>query len=169
MAEEVEKTTTEEQKPTAPAKSAEEQLKELQAALTKANAAVSRANSEAADWKRKFNENVDKQKADEIARAEALKKDQEELAMYREKSRIDSYTAKLMKGGADAATAETMAKALPEGVEDSYFDAFAEFNKNQRKNLDLEALSKQPSLSVGLPLAGQKSDEDKKLDKWFGL
>lgn len=174
MAEVIENTTPEttpETKPVVPAKSAEDRVKELEAALAKQTAALTRSNSEAADYKRQLREKQTEQERIEAERAERDRQRDELLAQYQAKERISTYKAKLMDAGIDAKSADIMAQGLPDGVTEDYFTALKTFNDTQRTNYDIAALNKQPSLSVGLPPTSMngKTEEDKMIDRMFGL
>lgn len=149
----------------------EARIKQLEEELNQAKAAISRSNSNAADWKRKFNENVDAQKKAEVERLEAEKRDKEELARLRKKERIDGYKEKLIAAGADPASAALMANALPEEVGEEYFTATQSFFADQKKKIESDSLNNQPTLSVGTPptAANMRTEEDDKFDRWWGL
>ena len=139
--------------------------------ITRLKAALSKANSEAAEWKRTYKATLDEAKQKEMEAEERRKAELAELEMLRTDKRINTYKAKLMEAGVDGATADLMAKALPDGVKDEYFTAVKTFNGNQRLAAETAALNKQPTLSVGTPPSGTavKSEEDKKYDRWWGL
>ena len=65
-----------------------------------------------------------------------------------------------MTAGIDADTADLMAKQLPDGVSDEYFQATKSFLEQQRKNADIANLGKQPGLSVGQPPKGMTKDDE---------
>lgn len=146
-------------------------VKELQAELEKLKKALSKSNSEAAQYKRERNDLMDETKRKEVEREEKEAERDKLLATYMERDRISTYTSKLMKAGVDSATAEIMAKALPEGVSEDYFTATETFLSNQKKNLEAAALNKQPGLSVGMPPTSadaQKAEMNKRRER-FGL
>ena len=128
--------------------------------LNKLKAALSKSNSEAAEYKRLLREKQTEAERAEADRAEQYKALQDELASYRNKERISSYKAQLMTAGIDAETADLMAKSLPEGVSDEYFQATKSFLEQQRKNADIANLGKQPGLSVGQPPKGMTKDDE---------
>ena len=128
--------------------------------LNKLKAALSKSNSEAAEYKRLLREKQTEAERAEADRAEQYKALQDELASYRNKERISSYKAQLMTAGIDAETADLMAKSLPEGVSDEYFQATKSFLDAQRKNADIANLGKQPGLSVGQPPKGMTKDDE---------
>ena len=82
------------------------------------------------------------------------------MASYRNKERVSSYKAQLMAAGIDPDTADLMAKSLPEGVSDEYFQATKSFLDAQRKNAEIAALGKQPGLSVGTPPKGMTREDE---------
>ena len=128
--------------------------------LNKLKAALSKSNSEAAEYKRLLREKQTEAERAEADRAEQLKAMQDELASYRNKERVSSYKAQLMAAGIDPDTADLMAKSLPEGVSDEYFQATKSFLDAQRKNAEIAALGKQPSLSVGTPPKGMTKEDE---------
>lgn len=138
--------------------------------VARLKAALSKANSEAADWKRQLREKQTEQEREAAERAEREKAREARIAELEAKERISTYKDKLLDATIDPASADIMAKALPEGVSDDYFATLKSVLSNQRKAIEASALDKQPGLSVGMPPTGvQKTEEDIKLDKIFGL
>ena len=153
-------------------KPAPEQPKESpeSAEIAKLKAALSKANSEAADWKRQLREKQTEQEREAAERAEREKAREARIAELEAKERVSNYKNKLLEASVDPASADIMAKALPEGVSDDYFATLKSFLSNQRQEVETATLNKQPGLSVGMPPTGvQKTEEDIKLDKIFGL
>ena len=128
--------------------------------LNKLKAALSKSNSEAAEYKRLLREKQSEAERAEADRAEQYKALQDELAGYRNRERISNYKAQLMTAGIDADTADLMAKQLPDGVSDEYFQATKSFLEQQRKNADIANLGKQPGLSVGQPPKAMTKDDE---------
>ena len=87
----------------------------------------------------------------EAERAERDKEIQEKLASYQAKERVASYTAKLMSAGYGADAAARMAAGLPDGVADDFFTEQTSYLANVRKEMEAQALNKQPMLSTGTP------------------
>lgn len=139
--------------------------------ITRLKAALSRANTEAADWKRQLREKQTEQERAEAERAEREKAREARIAELEAKERISTYKAKLMDAGVDGATADLMAKALPDGVKDEYFASFKSFTENQRQNFETERLKNQPGLSVGMPptTADARRDDINRLRAAMGL
>jgi hypothetical protein len=122
--------------------------------------ALNKACEEAASYKKALREKQSEAERAEADRAEQYKALQDELANYRNKERVSSYKAQLMAAGIDPDTADLMAKSLPEGVSDEYFQATKSFLDAQRKNAEIAALGKQPGLSVGTPPKGMTKDDE---------
>lgn len=122
--------------------------------------ALNKACEEAASYKKALREKQTEAERAEADRAEQYKALQDELANYRNKERVSSYKAQLMAAGIDPDTADLMAKSLPEGVSDEYFQATKSFLDAQRKNAEIAALGKQPSLSVGTPPKGMTKEDE---------
>ena len=122
--------------------------------------ALNKACEEAASYKKALREKQTEAERAEADRAEREKALQDELASYRNKERVSSYKAQLMAAGIDPDTADLMAKSLPEGVSDEYFQATKSFLDAQRKNAEIAALGKQPSLSVGTPPKGMTKEDE---------
>lgn len=139
--------------------------------VTKLKTSLSKANSEAAEYKRLLREKQTEAERAEADRAEREKALQDELASYRDRERISTYKANLMGAGIDEPTADLMAKSLPEGVSDEYFQATKSFLDNQRQKLLTESINKQPGLSVGTPptAAQAEREEENLLRKRMGL
>lgn len=133
--------------------------------------ALSKANSEAAEFKRQLREKQTEAERAEAERAENEKTLREELAAYKTRERISNYKAQLMTAGIDAATADIMAKSLPDGVGDDYFAATKSFLESQKQQLLSEALNKQPGLSVGNPPTAKDAEQAElaKYRKYIGL
>ena len=164
-----EEKTIETEKTTAPAETKTEQPKEAPE-IAKLKAALSKANAEAADWKRQLREKQTEQERAEAERAERERAREARIAELEAKERISNYKDKLLDATVDPATADMMANALPDGVNDEYFATLKTFLSNQRQAIEVATLNNQPGLSVGMPPTGaQKTEEDMKLDKIFGL
>ena len=131
-----------------------------QADVLKLKNALNKACEEAGNYRKQLREKQSEAERAEADRAEREKALQDELANYRNKERISSYKAQLMSAGVDSETADLMAKSLPEGVSDEYFQATKSFLDAQRKNAEIAALGKQPSLSVGTPPKGMTKEDE---------
>ena len=160
------KKPTEEKKEETP-----QEVKDLKAEIESLKKALSKSNSEAADNKRKYLATLDEAQRAEAERAEKEAERERLLASYMEKDRVVTYKSKLMDAGYDAQTSETLAKALPEGVDEIFFATTKTYMGNQRQAFETAALDKQPGLSVGMPPTSTdaKKAEDNKMRGYFGL
>ena len=122
--------------------------------------AYNKACEEAGNYRKQLREKQSEAERADADRAEQLKAMQDELASYRNRERISTYKANLMGAGIDEPTADLMAKSLPEGVSDEYFQATKSFLDAQRKNAEIAALGKQPGLSVGTPPKGMTKEDE---------
>lgn len=144
----------------------------LKKAMDAACSDAAKQKKEAAKWQDQYKATLDEQKRKEFDTEEATKALMAQLSEYKSKERVASYKAKLMSAGYDDPTASTMATALPEGVEDSFFEAQRAFLEQTKQAIKTQTLNAQPSLSVGTPPSTQKdatSTEDDNLRRWIGL
>lgn len=139
--------------------------------ISKLRSALSKANSEAADWKRQYKATLDEAKQKEMEAAERRKAELEELEQLRAERRIGVYAKKFMEAGFDPATADAMATALPEGVNDTYFSSLRTFNEKKAQEYAAKALDGQKGLSVGLPptTADAQKEATNRMRAAFGL
>jgi hypothetical protein len=97
--------------------------------IEKLKETISRSNSEAAEWKRKYQSTLDEatRKAEEAE--EKAKKDAELLAQLQKEKAIAGYRASYLAMGYDEALAEDTANALFEGNNERLFE-------NQKKHME---------------------------------
>jgi len=144
----------------------------LKQAISSSNSDASKRKKEAQDWQEKYKSTLDEQKRKEFETEEAMKQMSSELAQFKEKERILSYKSKLLSVGYDESTANTMAEALPDGIQDSFFDAQKSFIEATKQAIKTQTINSQPSLSTGMPPSTTpetQSKEDAEMRKWFGL
>lgn len=144
----------------------------LKKAMDAACSDAAKQKKEAAKWQEQFKATLDEQKRKEFEAEESNKQILAQLAEYKNRERISSYKAKLMSAGYDDSTASTMATALPDGIEDSFFESQRTFLEATKQAIKTQSLNSQPGLSTGMPPATtpeSKSREDAQLRKWFGL
>jgi hypothetical protein len=179
---ETEKNVTTQTEETAKAPSVEElqakliaveaEKEKLKKAMDAACSDAAKQKKEAAKWQEQFKATLDEQKRKEFDTEEATKALMAQLSEYKTKERVANYKAKLMSAGYDDSTANTMATALPEGIDDTFFEAQKTFLENTKQAIKTQTLNAQPSLSVGTPPSTQKdatSTEDDNLRRWIGL
>lgn len=148
-----------------------ETIEALKAEVEKLKAANSNASSDAAEWKRKYRSTLDEAQRKEAERNDTLSEMKAQLEQYKVNERIATYTAKLIDAGYDTDTAKSMATALPDGIEDSFFSNQKSFLDNQKQKAKAESLNNQPTLTVGMPMSGKTAEqiENDKMRSWFGL
>ncbi len=131
-----------------------------QADVLKLKNALNKACEEAGNYRKQLREKQTEQERIEAERAEKDREREELLKSLLEEKREATYKAKFMAIGYDSDTAEVLAKSLPEGVSDEYFQATKSFLDAQRKNAEIAALGKQPGLSVGTPHNGMTKEDE---------
>lgn len=153
---------------TEPAKN--DEVDKLKAEVDKLKASLSKANSEAAEYKRQRNEQMDKSKLAEVERAEQEQKMREELETLRKDKAITDYTNKALEVGFDADTAAQAANAMADGDMNAVFDALKAFVEATKTRLENEALNRQPVLSTGAPPTTNTTvDTDmENMRRWMG-
>jgi predicted RNase H-like nuclease (RuvC/YqgF family) len=165
-----EQTVTEQTEPvkTEPAKDTD--INKLKAEVEKLKASLSKANSEAAEYKRQRNAEMDKSKLAEVERAEADKAMREELETLRKEKRVSDYTGKCLALNMDADLAGKTANALADGDMESVFDCLKDFVDATVTRLNNEALNRQPNLSTGVPPTKNTTvDTDyENMRRWMG-
>lgn len=119
--------------------------------INKLKASLSKANSDAAEWKRQFRE-----KQTEAERAEAERKEreqavEEELRMLRRDKTIAGYVNSCLALGYDKELAQRAATAMADNDAAEIMACQQEFLAVKQKELEMAALNKQPTLSVGAP------------------
>lgn len=134
---------------TAPEKEKAPEVKVENPEIEKLKRQLSKANSEAADYKRKWQEKATEAEKAEEARIKAEQEKDEQLkSLLREKTVAD-YSKKFLGIGYDTETSEKLANGLPDGVTDDFFEAQRKFFEQKSDTLKAEALKNQPSLSAG--------------------
>lgn len=126
------------------------ELAKAQAELERFKNAVTKANAEVSKVKKELADRMTAEEQAELARKEAEEARERELAELRAEHRVSTYKDKFLTAGYDAESAATMAKALPEGVPDTYFDAVRQHNESIKSNAMAEALKQQPKLTPGV-------------------
>lgn len=156
--EEVKTEKTEDKKPEIDYKA---ELAKLQAENERLRNANTKASSDVASFKRQLQERMSAEEKAEEERKERRAAELAELEELRNEKRISQYTAKLMAGGYDAETASIMAKALPDGVQDTYFETVKAHNESITAKAMADALKQQPKPTPG----GVPQGTDPELDR----
>ena len=125
------------------------ELARTQAELERFKNAVTKANAEVSKVKKELADRMTAEEQAELARKEAEEAKERELAEYRARDRVNTYKDKFLAAGYDNEAAGIMAKALPEGVQDAYFEAIKQHNESVRQKANADALKQQPKPSAG--------------------
>lgn len=133
--------------------------------------ALSKASSEAAEWKRQFREKQTEAERAEAERAEREKAVEEELRGLRRDKSVSGYVAQCLALGYDKDLAQRAAEAMADNDAAEILKCQQEFLAVKTKELEANALNKQPTLSYGAPPTANKADVevDNKLRSYFGL
>jgi len=147
-----------------------DEVDKLKAEVDKLKASLSKANSEAAEYKRQRNEQMDKSKLAEVERAEQEKAMRDELETLRKEKAVTDYTNKALEVGFDTETAAQAANAMANGDMNAVFDALKAFVEATKTRLNNEALNRQPGLSTGVPpTKNTTTDSDmEQMRRWMG-
>lgn len=139
--------------------------------ITRLRTALSKSNSEAADYKRQLREKQTEQEKAEAERAEREKADKEELVSLRKKVAVSDLEKQYLSGGYTPEDAAEAAKAQAEGDTATVMKIQLAFLEKRQKDLEAEALKKQPTLSDGKPLSSEEEEkkELERLRKYAGL
>lgn len=137
----------------------------------KLRAALSKANSEAAEYKRLLREKQTEQERAEAERQEREAKVEEELKTLRRDKSVSGFLAKCLSLGYSEELALKAAEAMADGDAATTLACQQEFLETKTKEIEANALKKQPGLTVGSPpSAGQAEVEaTNKLRSYFGL
>ena len=133
--------------------------------------ALSRANGDAAEWKRKYRATLDDAKRAEEERLERDRERDEKIATYEKQIAISNFKAQYLAAGYSPELAEASALAQAEGDTATVLSNQMKFLEETKKNLEVQALGKQPPITPGKPPKGE-SDEDKffaTIAKYAGL
>lgn len=133
--------------------------------------ALNKASSEAASYKKKLQEQIQKHMSED-ERKEAERKEQQEqmeqeLKTLRQEKMVAGYKASYIAMGYEETLAEDTAKALANGEMDKVFSNQKLALEATKKALREENLGKQPPLSNGKPLTPQEIEDQQtaKLEK----
>lgn len=145
-------------------KLAEQEAKyaKLKAAADEAMADTSKHKKEAKDWADKYKATLDENARAKLEQEESMRALNEQLATYKAKDRVNTYTEKLVAAGYDADTAKSMAATLPEGIGDDFFERQKAFLDTKTQSIKSQMLNEQPGLSKGVPPQGDPNEADRK-------
>lgn len=142
----VEPTTKADEKPTTRSANVEEQLQALMVENAKMKRAMERANSEAADYKKKYNATLSEQERASQEKAEEQARRDERLAELERENSIHKFTEQYLDLGYDKDSAISAATAQVDNDVETLF-------KLQKKVIDEKVLAKEQELIKDIPRA----------------
>lgn len=139
--------------------------------INKLKTALSKANSDAAEWKRQFREKQTEAERAEAERAEREKAVEDELRQLRRDKTVSGYIAQCLALGYTQDLAVRAAEAMADGNNADIFACQQEFLEAKQKEIEANALNKQPTLTVGSPPTAKVAEAEayNKLRKAWGL
>ncbi len=139
--------------------------------VTNLKEALSKANSQAAEWKRQFREKQTEAERAEAERAEREKAVEDELRQLRRDKTVSGYIAQCLALGYTQDLAVRAAEAMADGNNADIFACQQEFLEMKQKEIEANALNKQPTLTVGSPPTAKVAEAEayNKLRKAWGL
>ena len=139
--------------------------------VNKLRAALSNANSQAAEWKRQFREKQTEAERAEAERAEREKAVEDELRTLRRDKTVSGYIAQYLALGYSKELALKAAEAKADGDAATDFECQREHQEAMRKEMEEEALNKQPTLTSGAPPTAKQAEQENinKMRHYFGL
>lgn len=162
--------------------SAEDKLKALEeyefdvpkdnsAEISNLKDALSKANSQAAEYKRAWREKQTEAERAEAERAEREKAVEDELRQLRRDKTVSGYIAQCLALGYTQGLAVRAAEAMADGNNADIFACQQEFLEAKQKEIEANALNKQPTLTVGSPPTAKEAEKESqnKLRGYFGL
>jgi len=117
--------------------------------ITKLKTLMSKANSEAAEYKKKWQEKLSEEEKAKAEREEYDRQRDAELASYKKQSLVAGYKAKYIGLGYEQELAEATANALAENDLETVFANQQVFNEAQRKAMEIDRLNNQPDITTG--------------------
>ena len=132
--------------------------------LERYKSAVSKANSEAADWKKKYNDQLSEEERKAAASAEEIENMKNELASLRRDKTVSEYTAKFLALGYEAALASDTAAAFADGDTTKVLANQQKFLEAHDKALKADLLK-----NGSTPPAGSEGGSTMTLEKFRAL
>ena len=162
--------------------SAEEKLKALEEyefeipkdnseVVEKLQAALNNASADASRWKKELRERQTEAERAEAERAEREKAVEDELRQLRRDKTVSGYIAQCLALGYTQDLAVRAAEAMADGNNADIFACQQEFLEAKQKEIEANALNKQPTLTVGSPPTAKEAEKESqnKLRGYFGL
>ena len=139
--------------------------------VTKLKAALSKANSDAAEWKRQYRQGLDDAKRAEEERKEREEAIENELRTLRRDKTVSGFVAQCLALGYDKELALRAAEAMTDSDAAAIMACQQEFLEVKQRELEANALNRQPTLTPGAPPTAKQAEQDdyNKMRHYFGL
>lgn len=128
--------------------------------ITRLKNALSKSNSEAADYRKKWQATLSEQERLEAERQQREADREARIAELEKEKAIGDYTAKYLAVGYSADLAKSSALAMAEGNKDQVFADMNAFIAEKTKQLQAEALNTQPQITQGSPVVNPTPEDD---------
>lgn len=145
--------------PSAPAMDYKAEFERLSRENEKLKQAQSNASADVSRLKKELQSRMTEEEKAKAEREEELANLRKANEEYKLRERISGYKARLLETGYDSETAERMAKVLPEGVTDEFFDSQKLFLESTKNKMRAEALNAQPGITPGQPISSEKIED----------
>ena len=128
--------------------------------ITRLKNALTKSNSEAADYRKKWQSTLSEQERLEAERQQRDAERDARIAELEKEKAIGDYTAKFLATGYSADLAKSSALAMAEGNNAQVFADMNAFIAERTKQLQAEALNNQPQLTNGSPVVTPTPEDD---------
>ena len=128
--------------------------------ITRLKNALTKSNSEAADYRKKWQSTLSEQERLEAERQQRDAERDARIAELEKEKAIGDYTAKCLAMGYSAELAKSSAIAWAEGNNEQVFADMNTFIAERTKQLQAEALNNQPQLTNGSPVVTPTPEDD---------
>ena len=128
--------------------------------ITRLKNALTKSNSEAADYRKKWQSTLSEQERLEAERQQRDAERDARIAELEKEKTVGDYTAKCLAMGYSAELAKSSAIAWAEGNNEQVFADMNTFIAEKTKQLQAEALNNQPQLTNGSPVVTPTPEDD---------
>ena len=128
--------------------------------ITRLKNALTKSNSEAADYRKKWQATLSEQERLEAERQQRDADREAQIAELLKEKAIGDYTAKYLSVGYSAELAKSSAQAMAEGNNAQVFADMNAFIAEKTKQLQAEALNNQPQITQGSPVVTPAPEDE---------
>lgn len=141
--------TPDEQEATPDTKALNEQLQSALVEIARLKRQVDKSSSEAAEYKKKFREQLSEQEQASLAKAEEQAKHEEEFENLKKQVRVNELTENFMDLGYSKDLARKAAIAQADSDTQTLLDIQKQFQTQQRKEWEADFLKSRPEINAG--------------------